>query len=602
MADRKQRLELTWIGKEERPRLEPRILLEDQELSYQSRKSPRSGARSDHLLIQGDNLLALKALEQEYRGKIKCIYIDPPYNTGSAFFTYDDGLEHSIWLSLMQARLEILWKLLTPENGTLLISINDDECHYLKVLCDELFGRRSFVTTFVWNYEGNTDNQAKVINYHEYVLVYSKTGDIDEPQVIDPTIDTSSKLYRDEIRNTVVKNGPKNPPVAVTLPVGFPASFESGEVKRTGVQWPKYSNDLVVHNARLAQQATATSGWSSRKILEAFIDNEFEPVLDSKGQLTTFELTRTGAIEAVKKREQRKGHVLSVLRGFGTTNQMRLLLKRLGLQFSYPKPVDLVAYLIEVFTGPDDTVLDSFAGSGTTAHAVMKLNAERNSKRRCILVELDETTAREVIVPRLRAVTDGHDGAGLPGYGGGFRYLRLASSLLARDKWGNWVVSKAYHPEMLAEAMCKLEGFRYDPDPNVFWIHGNSTETDLIYVTTQNLSREQLQFISDQVGAGRTLLICCGAFRAKRDEFPNLTVKKIPQTVLTRCEWGRDDYSLNVDFLPPVQVVEELSSEPDPDGGDDGKKASNTRRRRKKASAMQELPLFAVIDDGENGK
>ena len=183
MTNRRRRLELTWIGKEERPRLEPRILLEDPALTH--RPADSRGRRIDHMVIEGDNLLALRALEQEFTGSVKCIYIDPPYNTGSAFFTYDDGLEHSLWLSLMRERLELLWKLLTPRNGTLLISINDDECHYLKVLCDELFGRDAFFCSFVWNYEGNTDNQAKVIRYHEYVLVYSKSGDIDEPSVLD---------------------------------------------------------------------------------------------------------------------------------------------------------------------------------------------------------------------------------------------------------------------------------------------------------------------------------------------------------------------------------------------------------------------------------
>jgi len=159
----RQKLELTWVGKDERPKLEPRILIEDPDKSYGDKSS-------ENMLIHGDNLLALKALEQDFADKIKCIYIDPPYNTGSAFAHYDDALEHSLWLSLMRARLEILWKLLSPANGVLLISINDDEGHYLKVLCDELFGRKSFVASLVWNYEGNTDNQAKIINYHESLV------------------------------------------------------------------------------------------------------------------------------------------------------------------------------------------------------------------------------------------------------------------------------------------------------------------------------------------------------------------------------------------------------------------------------------------------
>jgi adenine-specific DNA-methyltransferase len=176
----KTKLELTWIGKENRPKLEPRILLEDMEKSYHAPHRMTDHDVFDNRLIFGDNLLALKSLEQEFTGKIKCIYIDPPYNTGAAWEHFDDGIEHSLWLSMMRDRLELLWKLLTTTNGTLLISINDDEAHYLKVLCDDLFGRQCFVTSLVWNYEGNTDNQARIINYHEYILVYSKTGQTDE--------------------------------------------------------------------------------------------------------------------------------------------------------------------------------------------------------------------------------------------------------------------------------------------------------------------------------------------------------------------------------------------------------------------------------------
>ena len=238
MANQRQKLELTWIGKENRPKLEPRILLEDPEKSYHAPHRVTDHDVFDNQLIFGDNLLALKALEQEFTGKIKCVYIDPPYNTGSAFEHFDDGLEHSLWLSMMRDRVEILWRLLSPDNGTLLVSINDDEGHYLKVLCDEVCGRACFVASLVWNYEGNTDNQARIINYHEYILVYSKTGEVDEPGVIDPSIGQHSKLYREEIRNTIVKNGPKNPPRKVVLPIGFPAAFSEGVVAAASVRFP----------------------------------------------------------------------------------------------------------------------------------------------------------------------------------------------------------------------------------------------------------------------------------------------------------------------------------------------------------------------------
>ncbi|MGL6632001.1 DNA methyltransferase [Aeromonas veronii] len=151
----KQKLELTWIGKDKRPRLEPRILLEDKSLSYQAPSisansdSDANRAFNDNLLIQGDNLLALKALEQQYAGKVKCIFIDPPYNTGSAFTHYDDGLEHSMWLSMMRDRLELL-RTLMSEDGSIWMTIDDNEAHYLKVLCDEVFGRRNFVASIAW--------------------------------------------------------------------------------------------------------------------------------------------------------------------------------------------------------------------------------------------------------------------------------------------------------------------------------------------------------------------------------------------------------------------------------------------------------------------
>src|SRR5690242_17927115 len=144
-----QRLELNWIGKEKRPRLESRILLEDQSKSHHAPHRLTENDIFDNRLIFGDNLLALKALEQEFTGKIKCVFIDPPYNTGSAFAQYDDGLEHSIWLGLIRDRLEIIKRLLKVD-GSLWITIDDNEAHYLKVLCDEVFGRANFVSNVVW--------------------------------------------------------------------------------------------------------------------------------------------------------------------------------------------------------------------------------------------------------------------------------------------------------------------------------------------------------------------------------------------------------------------------------------------------------------------
>ena len=169
----KQKLELTWIGKEKRPKLEPRILLEDPAKSYHAKHRVSDNDIFDNRLIFGDNLLALKALEQEFTGEVKCIYIDPPYNTGSAFEYYDDGLEHSIWLGLMRDRLELLRRLLTSD-GSVWISIDDNEYPYLRVLCDEVFGRGNFVCTIIWEKRKSRENRRAFSFKHDYIAVYAR--------------------------------------------------------------------------------------------------------------------------------------------------------------------------------------------------------------------------------------------------------------------------------------------------------------------------------------------------------------------------------------------------------------------------------------------
>ncbi len=216
--------------------------------------------------------------------------------------------------------------------------------------------------------------------------------------------------------------------------------------------------------------------------------------------------------------------------------------------FDTPKPEDLISRALGICTDPGDLVLDSFAGSGTTGAVAHKMG------RRWIMIELGEHCHTHII-PRLKKVIDGDDGGGITeviGWkgGGGFRYYRLAPSLLEKDKWGNWVINHDYNATMLSEALCKLEGFTYAPSDAVYWQHGHSTERDFVYVTTASLAHEQLQQLSDEVGSERSLLVLCTAFRAKADAYPNLTVKKIPKQVLSRCEWGHDDYSLQVENLP----------------------------------------------------
>jgi adenine-specific DNA-methyltransferase len=215
--------------------------------------------------------------------------------------------------------------------------------------------------------------------------------------------------------------------------------------------------------------------------------------------------------------------------------------------FDTPKPERLVQRAFEIATNPGDLVLDSFAGSGTTGAVAHKMG------RRWIMVELGEH-AHTHIIPRLTKVIDGQDPGGVTeatGWkgGGGFRYFKLAPSLLETDRWGRYVINPKYNAAMLAEAICKLHGFTYDPSDSTYWLHGHSTERDFIYVTNQTLSHDQLAQLSEQVGPERTLLVCCSSFRSSGG-FANLTVKKIPAAVMARCEWGKDDYSLAIESLP----------------------------------------------------
>ena len=227
---KKQRLELTWIGKENRPKLEPRILLEDPAQSYHAAHRFTESDIFDNRLIFGDNLLALKALEQEFTGKVKCIFIDPPYNTGAAFTHYDDGMEHSLWLSLMRDRLELLRKLLSEE-GSIWITIDDTEAHYLKVLCDEVFGRKNFVSTFAWEKDKGRRGDTDISSAHDHVLLFAKDRDIwRRKRNLLPRTEAQISRYRNPDNdprgpwlqgdNGTAKSGSENSRFEISLPSG----------------------------------------------------------------------------------------------------------------------------------------------------------------------------------------------------------------------------------------------------------------------------------------------------------------------------------------------------------------------------------------------
>jgi len=219
------------------------------------------------------------------------------------------------------------------------------------------------------------------------------------------------------------------------------------------------------------------------------------------------------------------------------------------------KPEALLKRVLELTTEPNDLILDSFAGSGTTGAVAHKMG------RRWIMVELGEHCDTH-IVPRLTRVVNGEDSSGVTEAcrwkgGGGFRYYKLGPSLIVKDEWDNPVINPEFNAAMLAEAMCKLEGFTFEPNADIYWQQGHSSETDFIYVCTQMMTKQMLTKLSDEVGPNRSLLICCNAFRCDTNQFENLTVKKIPKAVLKKCEWGHDDYSLEIRNMPkpPATVI-----------------------------------------------
>jgi adenine specific DNA methylase Mod len=292
----------------------------------------------DNLIIQGDNLKALKALLPTYAGKIKCIYIDPPYNTGKEGWKYNDKVNspmirewlgkevdkedltrHDKWLCMMMPRLKLLKELLS-EDGIILVHIDDFEIHRLRSLMDEIFNEENLIANFVWRTDGNIDNQAKIKVCHEYILGYAKDVDMfPAPAIIDPNITDESKLYKTEIRNTIVKNGPKNPVSDIVLPKGFPANFKEGTIKARTDSWPHYKNDAIIKDFKLTNETVVSSGWSSKNLIEEYISSDLIGIKDSKEQETTFEIISTGAIEVVKKRTEEQSHVLSVLMKMGNT-------------------------------------------------------------------------------------------------------------------------------------------------------------------------------------------------------------------------------------------------------------------------------------------
>ena len=574
-----QRLELTWIGKGNEPEVEPRILLHDPSKDY-------GDPNTENMLIHGDNLLALKALEQQFAGQVKCIYIDPPYNTGAAFEHYDDNLEHSIWLRLMKARLEILRRLLSPE-GSIWIQIDDEEQAYLKVICDEVFGRNNFINMISVNMKnvagasgGGEDKRLK--KNCEYILAYAKeysllplfNGPYQYTEMSDliqqyldegkswkyttVLVDAGDKEYigstvdgdGNEIRVFARKN-------VVTMSINQIAKRDGISQKEA---YKKYG--LYVFRTTNAQTSIRTRVMEFRKehgIKDSILSIEYVP--------------KTGKNRGVVYEQFYKDDICNLFVWLKDTSEvidgelykkdlqgtywdmnayMKNVTREGGVTFpKSKKPEYLVGQIIEITTNVGELVLDSFLGSGTTAAAAHKL------QRKWIGIELGNHAYTHCL-PRMKNVIEGQDTTGITNSanwtgGGGYKFYELAPTLIEKDKYGNPVFSDKYNPEMLVAAVIKVNGYYYAPDSNIFWKQGFCQDNSFIYVTTQYLTAQALDSIASDVGAFENLLICAPAFDVGLNKrYDNITVKKIPQSVLDKCEFGADNYNLNIVDVPDL--------------------------------------------------
>lgn len=587
MSNKKQlqKLELTWIGKGEEPKLEPRILIENPEYSY-------GDPDSENMLIHGDNLLALKALEQDYAGKVKCIYIDPPYNTGNAFEHYDDGLEHSIWLSLMNSRLKLLQKLLASD-GTIFVQLDDNEIAYCRVMMDEIFGRQNFINQVSVKMKqtagasgGGEDKKLK--KNIEYILIYTKNidsqkgfkkfNDVYEEQNLFDLIDEMEsdgkswkytsiiESYGSFVEERTVLDG-SGDPILVKKYKGVKRSTINKVMREQGISredaYAKYF-DYIFSDTN-AQTSIRT------RIIDEFLEladdellvSTYVPKSGKEKGMVAEHLYISPTIRRViwlKDSAEKRGKFIFKREKLGTYWSgfpLNNLTKEGGVQFpNGKKPESLIARVLELATNEGDLVLDSFLGSGTTAATALKM------QRKFIGVELGEHSKTHCF-PRLTRVIDGEDQGGISKEinwqgGGGFKFYTLAPSLLKQDKFGNWVISQEYNADMLAAAMAKQEGFKYQPHESTYWKQGQSSEQDFIFTTTQFLTVEALDSIKDEMQPGETLMICCKSFQKEcKGKFANITIKKIPQMLLGRCEYGKEDYSLNIINLPVEREDEE---------------------------------------------
>lgn len=560
------KLELTWVGKEKEERLEPRILIEDKEKSY-------GEANTENMLIHGDNLLALKALESKYSNQIKCIYIDPPYNTGSAFEYYDDNLEHSIWLNLMKPRLELLKKLLA-EDGLIFVQIDDNEQAYLTVMMDEIFGRKNHLNTICVKMSEATGVKMTHANKRlpklkEYILVYKKSDiKIKEVKIPKEKWDSEYKLLMTNITKEEIElvkdimnsENPTDEKIMQADSILYNVETKNIEeyFRQNGITDNKEKEIFKYENAWRILRDVATTG--NAKQLSDIKKKETD------GNYFLIR-TRQNKVYLIKNKynddaEQPRIKMLFA-EDYLMVNPCDLWLDIAttgleaegGVEFrNSKKPEKLIKRCIELSTEEGDLVLDSFLGCGTTCAVANKLN------RKWIGIELGDH-AYTHSKKRIDSVIEGEQ-SGISKEvewrgGGGYKFYELAPTLINIDSFGEPVINKAYKPEMLASAVALHEGFKYNPNKETFWKQSKANENSYLYVTTKHLNLIDINKIKETMKEEEFLVIACTSFDDGIDkETKNIKIKKIPEMLLSKCEFGKENYNLNI--INPPEYDEEV--------------------------------------------
>jgi adenine-specific DNA-methyltransferase len=589
MSNKKQKLELTWIGKNnpeyDIANIEPRILVENPDLS-----NVTNAPDTENMIIHGDNLLALKALLPEYEGKVKCIYIDPPYNTGNAFEHYDDSVEHSTWLSLMRPRLELL-RMLLSEEGSIYIQIDDEEFAYLKVLCDEIFGRENFINCITVKTKSSAGasgggEDKKLKKNTEFLMLYAKNRNsfFYHPIYVERNLMDIIEEKRDEgkqyeYRQVLLDKGQKSI-------FGVTQDGSGAEIKVY-----KHENYVISSISELVKK-------NKKEEDEVYFLN-FDNIFRSTNAQTSIR-TRVAvlkgnddglfSIEYVPRSGKNRGLVAqSYFIGEKTdllvwlhdtarkTNSRVVKLEKLGtlwtdlswnglssqgdVKFSNgKKPELLLERVLSISSKVGDLVLDSFLGSGSTAAVAHKMG------RKYIGIEMGEHAYTHCKV-RLDKVIDGSDQGGISKAvewqgGGGYKFFELAPSFIGRDEFGNAVIDTYYDDAKLVRAMCKLMNFTFAPSQTEYWKQGVGQGKNFLYVTTQLLTVGMVQQIAAHLADGESLIIAPKKYEPGADTVDSrITIKKIPQSVLKSCHYGKKEYLLPI----RESAIEEIDEEDDTD-------------------------------------